>query len=239
MAQTSMSVQGKRSGASPVRFGTILFLASELLFFGGLFAAYFALRAQTSPWPPAGVELDVLRSAVATALLLISSFTFHAVVSAAERGRLDRFRGWLLVTIALGTGFAVIQIYDYIRLNFEVSSSAYGTMYWAVTGMHGLHVVAGLILMIVVAMRVSWGAYRTGNIDGLHAAAEHTPVVQATLNVPFPTAWSDPVHTAHDHDADHLRLLPLRLRLHRVDRLGHRPRRVLAAGHFCHRQPSR
>jgi hypothetical protein len=37
----------------------------------------------------------------------------------------------------------------------------------------------------------------------LLAAAEHTPVVQATLNVPFPTAWSDPVHTAHDHDADY------------------------------------
>jgi cytochrome c oxidase subunit 3 len=90
MAQTSMSVQGKRSGASPVRFGTILFLASELLFFGGLFAAYFALRAQTSPWPPEGVELDVRLSAVATALLLISSFTFHAGVSAAERGRPDR-----------------------------------------------------------------------------------------------------------------------------------------------------
>ena len=158
MAQTSMSVQGRRSGASPVRFGTILFLASELLFFGGLFAAYFALRAQTSPWPPEGVELDVRLSAVATAFLVISSFTFHAGVSAAERGRLDRFRPWLWATIALGTGFALIQLYDYRHLNFADSSNAYGTMSWAMTGMHGLHVSAGLLLMVGVAMRMWWGA---------------------------------------------------------------------------------
>ena len=144
MAQTSMSVQGKRSGASPVRFGTILFLASELLFFGGLFAAYFALRAQTSPWPPEGRGAGCPRSRPwPPRSCVISSFTFHAGVSAAERGRLDRFRPWLWVTIALGTGFAVIQLYDYLHLNFEVSSNAYGTMYWAMTGMHGLHVVAG------------------------------------------------------------------------------------------------
>ena len=171
MSQASGTLDRPQGAVPPLLFGTILFLASELLFFGGLFAAYFALRAQTSPWPPEGVELDVRLSAVATALLVISSFTFHAGVSAAERGRLDRFRPWLWVTIALGTGFAVIQLYDYLHLNFAVSSNAYGTMYWAMTGMHGLHVVAGLILMLVVAMRTSWGAYRSGNIDGLHAAA--------------------------------------------------------------------
>ena len=189
MAQTSMSVQGKRSGASPVRFGTILFLASELLFFGGLFAAYFALRAQTSPWPPEGVELDVRLSAVATAFLVISSFTFHAGVSAAERGRLDRFRPWLWATIALGTGFALIQLYDYLHLNFAVSSNAYGTMYWAMTGMHGLHVIAGLLLMVVVAMRMSWGAYRSGNVDGLHAAAYYWHFVDVVWVALFVTLF--------------------------------------------------
>ena len=189
MSQASGTLDRPQGAVPPLLFGTILFLASELLFFGGLFAAYFALRAQTSPWPPEGVELDVRLSAVATALLVISSFTFHAGVSAAERGRLDRFRPWLWVTIALGTGFAVIQLYDYLHLNFAVSSNAYGTMYWAMTGMHGLHVVAGLILMLVVAMRTSWGAYRSGNIDGLHAAAYYWHFVDVVWVALFVTLF--------------------------------------------------
>ncbi len=117
-----------------------------------------------------GAELDVPLAATATALLLISSFTYHASTVSAERGKLANFRRWIVVTIALGTAFAAIQIYDYSRLSFEVSSNAYGTMYYAMTGMHGLHVIAGLVLMTVVLGRAALGAYRTGNVDGLHAA---------------------------------------------------------------------
>ena len=171
MAQVSMSVEGERPGASPVLFGTILFLASELLFFGGLFAAYFALRAETAPWPPDGVELDVALSTVATALLVLSSFTFQAGVIAAERGSPRGMRNWTVTTITLGAAFVGIQLYDYSRLSFEVSSNAYGTMYFAMTGLHGLHVLAGLILMIVILGRAAGGAYSDGRLDGLHAGA--------------------------------------------------------------------
>ena len=75
MAQVSTSAAHHRPGAPTILFGTILFLASELLFFGGLFGAYYALRAQTSPWPPEGVELETLLAAVATLLLVLSSGT--------------------------------------------------------------------------------------------------------------------------------------------------------------------
>jgi cytochrome c oxidase subunit 3 len=189
MAQVSVSVEGERRGAPPVLFGTILFLASELLFFGGLFAAYYALRAETSPWPPNGVELDVVRSAVATVLLVISSFTFQAGVRSAGRERHGAFRNWTIATILLGVAFLGIQIFDYTTLPFSVSSNAYGTMYYAMTGMHALHVFAGLLLMVVVLGRAALGAYRGGRVDGLHASAYYWHFVDVVWVALFATLF--------------------------------------------------
>ena len=169
MAQVSTSPAQHRVGAEPILFGTILFLASELLFFGGLFGAYFALRAETSPWPPTGVELERALAAIATAFLVLSSFTFHLGLVAARRDRLAGLFVWIVVTIVLGGLFLSMQVYDWLELPFEVSSHAYGTMYYAMTGLHGLHVLAGLVLMVVVLGRLSHGAYGRGRIDGLHA----------------------------------------------------------------------
>jgi cytochrome c oxidase subunit 3 len=169
MAQTSVSADPHEQPASPVLFGTILFLASDLLLFGGLFAAYFGLRSETNPWPPAGVHLETGLAAVATALLVVSSFTFHAGLVAGGRGRMRVMRNCIALTFLLGAGFVTLQVTDYLRLNFQISSHAYGTLYWTMTGMHGLHVVGGLILMLVVLARLSQGAYEGGTLAGPHA----------------------------------------------------------------------
>ena len=174
----STSTASEHPGASPLLFGTILFLASELLFFGGLFGAYFALRARTAQWPPDGVELEPVLAAVATALLVLSSGTFQLGVRDAARGRTG-LRRWIVVTLALGATFMGIQMFDYSRLSFEVSSHAYGTMYFAMTGLHGVHVLAGLALMLVVLGRSAQGAYTAGQIDGLHAVGYYWHFVDA------------------------------------------------------------
>jgi cytochrome c oxidase subunit 3 len=115
------------------------------------------------------VELETALAAIATALLVLSSGTFHLASVAARRGRPGGLSAWVVVTLLLGVAFLGLQIYDYTQLPFEVSSHAYGTMYYAMTGLHGLHVLAGLILMLVVLGRAAQGVYRTGRIDGLHA----------------------------------------------------------------------
>jgi cytochrome c oxidase subunit 3 len=168
MAQTSIVSEHADGRTSPVRFGTIVFLASETLLFGGLFAAYFTLRAQTSPWPPEGVDLDVTLAAAATLVLIVSSLTFHLGARAAERGSHAGLRAWILVTLALGVTFLAMQTYDYAQLSFSVSDHAYGTMYWSLTGLHFLHVLAGSVLMVVVLARAAQGAFRD-DTDGLHA----------------------------------------------------------------------
>ena len=169
MVQAPAIVGAGPGEIAPIRFGTIVFLASELVFFGGLFAAYFTLRSETTPWPPGGVDLDVARPAVATALLVLSSFTLVAGLRGARDGRLASLRRWVLVTILLALAFLSFQLLDWVQAGFSVSSHAYGTMVYAITGFHGLHVIAGVLLMLVVLGRMAQGAYRDGNVDGPEA----------------------------------------------------------------------
>jgi cytochrome c oxidase subunit 3 len=153
----------------PLLFGVVLFIASEAMFFGGLFASYFFLRGVTSPWPPAGVELETLPAALATLLLLASSGTYQLAIGAGRRGRLGAMNGWIAVTFLLGAGFVAAQAHDWATLSFTVSSHAYGTLFYGMTGFHGLHVIGGLTLMLVILGRSAQGAYRGGEIRGVEA----------------------------------------------------------------------
>ncbi|MGH2577737.1 MAG: cytochrome c oxidase subunit 3, partial [Actinomycetota bacterium] len=159
MAQAPAAIGTGPREIAPIRFGTIVFLASELVFFGGLFAAYFTLRSQTTPWPPSGVELDVARPSMATVLLVLSSFTFVVGLRGARAGRLASLSRWIAVTILLALAFLGFQLLDWVQASFSVSSHAYGTMVYAMTGFHGLHVIAGVLLMLVILGRMAQGAY--------------------------------------------------------------------------------
>jgi cytochrome c oxidase subunit III len=179
MVPTSTGSARRRPEVSPILFGTVLFLASELLFFGALFGAYFTLRAETSPWPPAGAEVDTALATVGTVILLASSFTFQRGISAGHDGRVATLRAWTFATMALGVAFLGVQLYDWTHLEFSVSSNAYGTMFYAMTGFHGLHVLAGVLLMAVVVGRSLQGAYRDGDVEGAEAVSYYWHFVDA------------------------------------------------------------
>ncbi|HMQ27330.1 MAG TPA: cytochrome c oxidase subunit 3 [Acidimicrobiales bacterium] len=137
--------------ASPLAVGVIVWLASELMFFAGLFAAYFVLRSGNDPWPPAGVELDIPRALLSTVLLLASSATMHLAVRAGERGDHRGVGRWLAVTLVLGTLFLANLALEWAGLEFSLDTDAYGSIYYLITGFHGLHVLGGLVLMVAVA----------------------------------------------------------------------------------------
>jgi cytochrome c oxidase subunit 3 len=127
--------------------GVVVWLASELMFFAGLFGTYFTLRAGTDPWPPDGVHLPQLRAAIFTLVLVASSGTMHLAVQAAEHGDRRRLVRWLVVTAGLGAIFLGNQLLEYAELDFSISSHAYGSMFFIMTGFHGLHVLGGLAFM--------------------------------------------------------------------------------------------
>ena len=130
--------------------GTVVWLSSEAMFFAGLFAAWFFLRARTDVWPPEGIELDVPRTLVATVVLVASSFTMHAAHKAAERHEEDAAARWVFLTALMAVVFLGNQALEWAELDFEVSSHAYGSLFYVLTGFHGLHVLGGVVLMLTV-----------------------------------------------------------------------------------------
>jgi cytochrome c oxidase subunit III len=145
-----------RQQPSMLAVGTVVWLASELMFFGGLFAAYFTLRAEANEWPPAGVHLETFTSALATLILIASSGTMHLAVRSRERGDRASMQRWLVLTLALGAVFLANQAREFFVLDFQVSSHSYGSIYYIMTGFHGLHVLGGLLLMLV-ALAIATG----------------------------------------------------------------------------------
>jgi len=135
--------------------GVVVWLSSELMFFAGLFGAYFTLRSSTATWPPEGAELATARTALATAVLLASSFTMHLSVRAAEEDDRPRAVRWLLATLGLGTLFVVNQAVEYTELPFSISTDAYGSIFYLMTGFHGLHVLGGLGFMVAVITAIA------------------------------------------------------------------------------------
>jgi cytochrome c oxidase subunit 3 len=146
--------------------GTVVWLASELMFFSGLFAAWFALRAANPTWPPEGAEVDPLRTGVATVVLVASSFTMHVATKSAEHGDRRKAIRWVLITVMMGTAFMVNQGLEYTELGFSLSSHAYGSIFYLMTGFHGLHVIGGLALMLAM-IGVGTGRTRASLSEGL------------------------------------------------------------------------
>ena len=137
--------------------GTVVWLASELMFFGGLFAAYFTLRSNAAVWPPPGTHLETAAAALATVILISSSFTIHLAKRARDADDRRGMHKWMVITIALGTVFFANQIREFFVLDFGASSSSFGSMYYVMTGFHAAHVLAGLLL-IVTAIAITTGA---------------------------------------------------------------------------------
>jgi cytochrome c oxidase subunit III len=156
LAVAAVDVGAERAGRpSTLGVGTVTFLASELMFFSGLFAAWFSLRSANDDWPPEGVELAVVQTAAATAVLIGSSFTVHKAHRAADAGDRTGTVRWLLVTAALGLLFLTNQAVEYATVDFTMSTHAYGSMFFLLTGFHGIHVLGGVGAMLVVVWVVS------------------------------------------------------------------------------------
>ncbi|HWL60359.1 MAG TPA: cytochrome c oxidase subunit 3 [Microbacteriaceae bacterium] len=148
--------------------GVIVWLGSEVMFFAGIFAIYFTLRS-TSPelWAIETEKLTVPFSSVNTAVLVLSSFTAQFGVFAAERLQAKRLGSrwnlrkwgateWFWLSFILGAIFVVGQVYEYALLTSEhltLNSSAYGTIFYFATGIHGIHVTAGLVAFLFVIGR--------------------------------------------------------------------------------------
>jgi cytochrome c oxidase subunit 3 len=159
------------TGIPTALVGMLLFIASEVMFFGGLFATYFNARASaTGVWgPPEGAhELDLPLAAVLTAILVASSFTMQFGVWAIRRGDTGKLRMWTAITLGLGVLFLAGQLYDYSELGFGIADGVFGTVFYTLTGFHGAHVFGGAVGLTIVLARTMRGQFSAKN----HVAVE-------------------------------------------------------------------
>ncbi|MDQ2663286.1 MAG: cytochrome c oxidase subunit 3 [Candidatus Eremiobacteraeota bacterium] len=131
----------------PLVFGVAIFLASELMFFAGLFAAYFDLRSGTAVWPPSDVHLNVLEATIGTAFLAISSGSMIGMTRALDRTGATGAYPWLFAGILSAIIFIGIAVKGWQDAGFTIASHAYGSTFYAMTGLHLLHVAVGVILL--------------------------------------------------------------------------------------------
>jgi cytochrome c oxidase subunit 3 len=146
--------------------GFWIFLSTEVMFFGGLFASYIFYRnAYTGAFAEASRHLDIVWGTVNTAVLLLSSFTMALAVQSAQLGKQIRLLAFLALTFIFGAVFLVIKFSEYAEkfrehlipgLGFQfpgdnaTHAQIFFLMYFIMTGLHALHMIVGLCLLLVI-----------------------------------------------------------------------------------------
>ncbi len=179
-----------------LRYGMILFIASEVMFFVAWFWMFFEMalfpearttsgieevRQAWATWPPKGVELVPAfhLPLVNTLTLLLSGTTVTWAHHALQQGDRKGAKLALILTVALGALFTAIQVYEYQHILHEnlfygeeaANSGLYGSTFFMATGFHGFHVLVGTIFLVVCLLRLMGGAFTPQKHFGFEAAA--------------------------------------------------------------------
>ncbi len=201
-----------------LRYGMIMFIASEVMFFVGWFWAWFDFSLFPRPiqyvegavevmatgigqWPPKGLEvLNAFELPLLNTLILLCSGTtvtwaHHALIHGDREG----LKKGLWFTILLGTLFSAIQAYEYAHAPFGFGGSTYSSAFYMATGFHGFHVLIGTIFLIVCLVRAYRGDFTPRQHFGFEAAAWYWHFVDVVWLFLFVAVyvwggWGAPVH---------------------------------------------
>jgi cytochrome c oxidase subunit 3 len=183
-----------------LRYGMVLFIASEVMFFAAFFWMFFEMAlfnearanipeisswadtaAAWSTWPPRGIEvLDAWQLPLLnTVILLLSGTTVTWAHHALQVGDRAGARMGLIITVALGVLFTAVQVYEYQHILHEnlffndaaANSGLYGSIFFMATGFHGFHVLLGTIFLAVCLLRLLAGHFTPEKHFGFEAAA--------------------------------------------------------------------
>ena len=163
----------------PAMMGMFIFLASEVMFFGSLFAAYFYLYGSHLVWPPpppSSVNEFYVNwwpiPFINTILLASSGITCHYAAEAIAHDNRARFFRLQVGTIILGLGFEALQVYEFITAfgrGLNLTANTFASAFFTMTGFHGLHVLGGLVLLALILYRASKGQFSSKHHVGVAA----------------------------------------------------------------------
>nr|QXG19232.1 cytochrome c oxidase subunit III [Drosophila guanche] len=161
-----------------LRWGMILFILSEVLFFVSFFWAFF--HSSLSPaieigasWPPMGIisfnpfQIPLLNTAILLASGITVTWAHHSLM---ESNHSQTTQG-LFFTVLLGIYFTILQAYEYIEAPFTIADSVYGSTFYMATGFHGVHVLIGTTFLLVCLLRHLNNHFSKNHHFGFEAAA--------------------------------------------------------------------
>ena len=135
------------TGLTNGKLGIWLFLASEVMLFGALFASYVMLRVGSENWPPGSTYLNIPLATLNTVILISSSVTMVLAWASLARNDFKKFRVFMGITILCGFGFLIVKYFEYsAKFHHELfpSTNTFLAIYFTLTGLHGLHVIGGM-----------------------------------------------------------------------------------------------
>ena len=191
-----------------LRYGMILFIASEVMFFVGWFWSWFdfslfpsTVEAVGGVWPPKGIEVinPFAFPLLNTMILLCSGTTVTWAHHALLHGDREGLKKGLWVTILLGLLFSSIQAYEYAHAPFPFKGLNYGASFFMATGFHGFHVLIGTIFLIVCLVRAYRGDFTPRQHFGFEAAAWYWHFVDVVwlflfISIYVWGGWGAPIH---------------------------------------------
>ena len=135
------------TGLTNGKLGIWLFLASEVMLFGALFASYVMLRVGAEHWPPGSTYLNIPLATLNTVILISSSVTMVLAWASLARNDFKKFRVFMGITILCGFGFLIVKYFEYsAKFHHELypSTNTFLAIYFTLTGLHMLHVIGGM-----------------------------------------------------------------------------------------------
>ncbi len=197
--------QEDEGGFSMTVMGTVIFLASEVMFFATLLGSYYTLRAvNADSWPPEGIEPEWPLPLLMTATLLVSSVSIHGAVWAVRRDNRTVLTSALAITVLLGVMFMVGEIFEFSIAEFDfegwkdgppkgvaegIVPGAYGSMFWTILAFHGLHVSGGIILNSYILFSALNGRFSSKNYQVLESASYYWHFVDVVWLIVFVTLY--------------------------------------------------
>lgn len=160
-----------------LRFGMVLFIASEVMFFVAFFWAFFhnatGFSTTTLQWPPANITpLDAWELPFYnTVILLTSGGTVTRAHLFIEEGNNEAAARWIFLTAALGAIFLGLQAFEYVHAEFSLTEGIYPSTFYLATGFHGFHVFVGTVFLIVCGFRAAKGHFKPHKHVGFQSAA--------------------------------------------------------------------
>ncbi len=173
MSATTTTLRGdagtdSRLGAPTGWWAMLLLVFTEAALFASLLLAYFYERSNAPEWPPAGVEEPKLfLPLIMTAALLLSSGTMLWAERGIRNGNQGALRIGLMLSLLLALAFLAMQAREYSDKSFALDDSVYSSAFFTITGMHGLHVTAAIVVGLVVTVRAFLGHFSERHHDAI------------------------------------------------------------------------